>query len=172
MKTRKKIKRQLWKNNCVCVLACLSPCTSSMTIRMGCFCVHTPISLTMLGWSYCFRILPVIHRERKEFTSTSAFWDFTIWLPLDTKTTSWSRVSISGAECKLLTEKSFTDWVDLSVLSFQCDQMIHIDWFSLPEYQDWHIFRWGHRLCSWGLYSKLGRGYGWVSTQQLAEELK
>lgn len=34
------------------------PSTSSITIIMGCFWTQMPISLTMLGWSYCFRILP------------------------------------------------------------------------------------------------------------------
>lgn len=34
------------------------PGTNSITIIMGCFCTHIPISFTMFGWSYCFKILP------------------------------------------------------------------------------------------------------------------
>uniref|UniRef100_A0A182USG7 Uncharacterized protein n=1 Tax=Anopheles merus TaxID=30066 RepID=A0A182USG7_ANOME len=60
------------------------PATSSITIIIGCFCTQMPISLTMFGWSYCFRMRPSCRNLRfcssgsvirHVLTATSVFFD-------------------------------------------------------------------------------------------------
>lgn len=61
------------------------PGTNSMTIIIGCFCTHIPISLTMFGWSYCFKMRPSCKNfrfcssgnvMRHVLTATSFLFDF------------------------------------------------------------------------------------------------